>query len=81
MKIRRKTRNAIIEGLKQLIRVALIGIIPVVVAQLQAGTWDWNYILLTGEIAILTGLDKWLHKSEVETPLDLRVMDVLKEKE
>lgn len=57
-------KTAIIEGLKQLARVALLAVIPLVISGLQSDSLDWRGILVAGVIAILMGIDKGLHKSE-----------------
>lgn len=74
----KKKKDAFVEGIKQVVRVAIIGIVPVVIAQLQANTWDWRTIWVAGAIALLMGVDKWAHKNEIETPLDLKGLDALK---
>lgn len=52
------------EGLKQTLRLALMAIIPLGISQLQSGVFDWKAIVIAGGIAILGGIDKWLHKLE-----------------
>lgn len=54
----------IVEGLKQLLRVGLVAIIPLVITGLQTGTIDWKAVAVAGAIAILMGIDKWLHKAD-----------------
>jgi hypothetical protein len=56
--------SPIIEGLKQAGRVALIAVIPLVIAGLQAGSVDWKAVAIAAGIAFLAGIDKWLHKAE-----------------
>jgi hypothetical protein len=60
-----KLSTPIIEGAKQLLRVALVAVIPLVISGLQTNSIDWRSIVIAGIIAVLMGLDKFLHKSEV----------------
>jgi len=55
----------IIEGLKEVLRTAIMAVIPIVVSQLQSGKIEGTAILVAGAIALLSGLDKWLHKSDL----------------
>lgn len=72
--------NEFVEGLKQLVRITLIAVVPVLISQLQSGNGiDWNVVLVVAAIAILSGLDKWAHKSGTKNAiLDLEGMDALK---
>lgn len=71
--------SEIVEGLKQFVRVTLLAVIPLAVAQLQSPFGiDWKSLGVALAIAVLTGVDKWLHLSDVKTPLDLKSMNVLK---
>ncbi len=56
--------DALKEGAKQLARVALVAVIPLLISGLQSNSIDWRGILVAGAIAVLMGLDKFLHKSE-----------------
>lgn len=68
----------VLEGIKQFIRVILLSLIPLLIAQLQmTGGFDWKTFAVTAAIAVLSGIDKWLHKKDVETPLDLKSFDIL----
>jgi hypothetical protein len=58
-------KSPFVEGLKQLLRVALVAVIPLVISGLQTNSIDWRSIVIAGIIAVLMGLDKFLHKSEV----------------
>lgn len=57
-------KNALIEGAKQLGRVALVAVIPLVIAGLQDNSLNWRSIAIAGVIAVLMGLDKFLHESD-----------------
>ncbi len=56
--------NALKEGALQLARVALVAVIPLVISGLQSNSIDWRAILVAAAIAILMGVDKFLHKSD-----------------
>ncbi len=60
-------KKALIEGLKELLRVGVIAVIPILIAGLEAGQVDWKLVLISGIIAVLKGLDKFIHKTESET--------------
>ena len=51
----------IIEALKELARIALIAVVPVLIDSLSQGVVNWNVILITGIIAVLRAIDKFLH--------------------
>lgn len=55
-------KTALIEGLKELGRVALLAIIPVVIDQLTAGAINFRLIGIIAAIAILRAVDKFLHE-------------------
>ena len=65
-------RVAILEGLKELLRTATIAVIPLVISGLQEGKVEWRAIGISAVIVMLSGIDKWLHKKEIETPLDFK---------
>jgi hypothetical protein len=56
--------NALIEGLKELLRTAMMAVVPLVISALSSGdhSIDWRAIAIAGVIALLSGVDKWLHK-------------------
>ena len=51
-----------VEGLKEVLRTSLMALIPVVILSLQQGNVDWKAIGIAATIALLSGVDKWLHK-------------------
>ncbi len=67
-----------VETLKEFLRVAIIAAIPVLIDGLTAGLVDWRLAGIAAAIAALRALDKFLHESDVSTPLDLRGLDALK---
>lgn len=54
---------ALKEGLKQLGRVALLAVIPVLILSLESGKFDWKNIAAVVAIAVLMAVDKMLHKA------------------
>lgn len=56
--------NALKEGFLQLARVALVAVIPLVISGLQDNSLNWRSITIAAAIAILMGIDKFLHKSD-----------------
>lgn len=61
-----------VEGLKEVLRLSIIAVLPVLIEALTSGTLEWKVILVAFAIAFLKGIDKWVHLSDIETPLDLR---------
>jgi hypothetical protein len=62
----------IIEGGKEILRMSLISVLPVLISAIELGKVDYRVILITFVIAVLKGIDKYLHLEEVVTPLDLK---------
>lgn len=54
----------IIEAIKEIIRTALFAVIPLVISQLESNQIDWKAITIAATIALLSGLDKWLHQTD-----------------
>jgi hypothetical protein len=61
-----------IEGLKETLRTGIIAVLPVLIDSIQKGFVDWRVILVAFVLAVLKGIDKWVHLSDVQTPLDLK---------
>ena len=61
-----KTKEALIEGLKEFARVAVLAAIPLLVSGLQSNepTIDWRLIGITAIIAGLKALDKFVYKND-----------------
>lgn len=70
--------QSIIEAVKELLRVIVLSIIPILIVSLESGKLDLKLIGVTVAVAVLRALDKWLHEKDVKTPLDLKGLDVLK---
>ena len=56
--------NELKEGLKELLRTAAMAVVPLVISQLSSNTIDWRALAIAGAIALLSGVDKALHKSD-----------------
>lgn len=52
------------EGVKEIIRTSMMAVIPLAIIQLQSGSVDYKLLLVAGLIALLSGIDKFLHKKE-----------------
>ena len=50
-----------VEALKEGARVIVLAIIPLLIDMLAKGAIDWTLIAVTGAIALLRFLDKYLH--------------------
>lgn len=57
-------KTALIEGLKELLRTSLMAIIPVIILDLQNNVFNYQIWLMAFVIALLSGIDKWLHKKD-----------------
>jgi hypothetical protein len=65
--------DVLIESGKELGRVALIAILPILIAQLESGKIDWKIVGIAGAIAILKAIDKGIHvygKAKKNTSLE-----------
>lgn len=60
--------NAVIEGLKALLRNAFVAILPIILTGINTKTGEfminWQVIFATAVVAIIMGIDKWVHKDE-----------------
>jgi len=57
-----------IEAFKELGRVAVLALIPLLIVALQTRTFDWYYIAITVAIAVLRAIDKLMHEMGKENP-------------
>jgi hypothetical protein len=62
----------LIEAGKEILRMSLISVLPVLISAIELGKVDYRVILIAFVISVLKGLDKFLHLEEVQTPLDLK---------
>ena len=54
----------LIEGVKEVVRTAMMAVIPLVIVDLQTQSFNWKAWAIAGVIALLSGVDKWLHKNQ-----------------
>ncbi len=50
------------EGLKELLRTSIMAVIPTVILDLQSQKFTWQVWAMAFVIALLSGIDKMLHK-------------------
>ena len=62
MKILEKCSPQFLEAFKELLRVVILSIIPISIEGLYSGALDLKLISITGAIAALRFLDKYLHE-------------------
>ena len=53
--------EALVEASKELIRIALVAVIPVAIVQIQAGSVDVKQLGVIASLAILKAIDKFVH--------------------
>lgn len=54
---------ALIEGLKEMARVAILAVLPVAIEQLGSGGVDGKTLLIIAGVAVLRFIDKVLHET------------------
>lgn len=57
-------KTALIEGIKEIVRVALIAALPLLITGLESGSLDWRLVATAAVIAVLKGVDKFVHKND-----------------
>ena len=57
-------KKALQEAIRELARVALIAVIPVLIDSLNKGNFDYRLIATVGIIAILRGIEKYLYENK-----------------
>lgn len=55
-------KEAIINAGKEFLRVVVLAVIPLIIAGLDTGIFDWRIIGTVGAIAGLRFIDKYLHE-------------------
>ena len=55
-------KEALIKALKELGRVVVLALIPMAIPMLEKWEIDWKLLLVVGIIALLRGIDKYLHE-------------------
>ena len=61
------SNTALIEAVKEMLRVIVLAIIPVLIVQLQEQSIDYLALFIVGAIALLRFTDKYLHTLGKET--------------
>lgn len=61
MKITYKDVSPLIEAIKQGLRIIAVAIVPLLISQLTNNTFDLRTIAVTGAVALLMAIDKYLH--------------------
>lgn len=64
-------KSSIVEALKELGRVVVLSVIPVLITSLENMEIDWKLVGTIAAIAALRALDKWLHETGKEKANDL----------
>jgi len=72
--------ESFLEGLKQLGRVALFAVLPLLISGLQAGVVDFRAIAIAAAISVLSGIDRLLHEMNKDKPVAERNDGLLGEK-
>lgn len=63
--------ESFIEALKEGLRVVVLAVVPVLISGFQQMEgFDWRLVIVTGVIAFLRFLDKWLHEMGKEEDND-----------
>jgi hypothetical protein len=55
-------KEAILRGLTEFGRVALIATLPLIISGLEANSLDWRVIAIAGVIAVLKAIDRGVHE-------------------
>lgn len=68
------------EALKEGLRVTLMAAVPIVINGLQQGAIDWRLVYISGIIALLRFVDKYLHELSKTEPVETRNTGFMGEK-
>lgn len=60
-------QEAILDGLKELARIGLIAILPIIIVQLEAGKIDLKVLWVLFVVAVLKAIDRGLHSFGKDT--------------
>ena len=64
VKVKAEQKKALWEAVKEVGRVIVLAIIPVLIAGLEAGDVNLKVLAVIGVVAVLKGIDRMIHKSE-----------------
>lgn len=65
--------EALREAIKELLRVCVLAVVPVLIAYLEAGKFDWKGLAVLLGVAVLRAVDKFLHENEKAKPVKAQV--------
>lgn len=54
-------KEALLEAGKELARVVVLAVVPVLITSVELGSIDWKVVGVTALIALLRGIDKYFH--------------------
>lgn len=57
-------KNAFLEGTKELGRILLIAVLPILIDSFATGSFSWRVTGLALMVALLKALDKWIHENK-----------------
>ena len=66
--------DEILSGIRETLRTALIAVVPLAIIQLQANTLDYKVLGVALAIGILRGIEQWLHKKDITTGLEFKMI-------
>jgi hypothetical protein len=72
--------DAFIEALKELLRVAVLAVLPLLIGSIEKGEIDYRAVLIVAVVAILRFIDSWLHETNKELPVKKQNDGLLGEK-
>jgi hypothetical protein len=55
-------KEAILRGLKEFLRIALIATLPLIITGIENNSLDWKLVLTAGVIAVLKAIDRGIHE-------------------
>lgn len=55
-------KATLLEGFKESLRVVLLAVVPVLVTSLEKNELDWRSVGIVAVLALLRGVDKWVHE-------------------
>jgi len=61
MKVTYANVKPLIEGLKEMGRVALLAVIPLLIEGISSWEINWKALAIVGGVAVLRAIDKFLH--------------------
>ena len=56
------SREILVDGVKEFLRVGVVAVLPVAIAQLESQKIDWKIVAIVFVIAVLKAIDRALHE-------------------